>query len=229
MSERRSILANGIKLAYEISGDPAGPPVVLLHALGERGADWADLAGVLAKNYLVIAPDLRGHGDSDWPGSYSFILMRDDIAGLLDGLGLGAVTLGGHSLGGIVAFMLAVSQPSRFTRLIIEDVVPPYGRERAMPERPDGVELPFDWAALTETYAEGNARDQQLWDGLAAITAPTLLIGGGQDSNIPQQELAEVAARIPRCDLVTIEAGHHVHRFKPAEFTETVTGWLGAG
>ena len=73
-----------------------------------------------------------------------------------------------------------------------------------------------------------NAGDPAAWDGLSAITAPTLLIGGGPESHIPQDKLATAAARIPRCDLVTIPAGHLVHTERPAEFASAVLGWLGA-
>ena len=62
---------------------------------------------------------------------------------------------------------------------------------------------------------------------LRAITAPTLIIGGGLESSIPRDKLADVAARIPRCDLVTIPAGHQVHENRPAEFTDTVRRWRG--
>ena len=65
------------------------------------------------------------------------------------------------------------------------------------------------------------------WAGLAAITAPTLLIGGGPGSHVRQDKLAEAAARIPRCELVTIAAGHSVHSDRPAEFADVVLGWLG--
>jgi pimeloyl-ACP methyl ester carboxylesterase len=73
-----------------------------------------------------------------------------------------------------------------------------------------------------------NRGNPAAWDGLGAITAPTLLSGGGPQSHIPQDKLAAVAARIPHCDLVTIPAGHHAHHAHPAEFADAVPGWLGA-
>jgi 3-oxoadipate enol-lactonase len=72
-----------------------------------------------------------------------------------------------------------------------------------------------------------NRGDPAVWDRLATITAATLLIGGGPDSHIPQHKLAEVAARIPRCAVVTIPAGHNVHAARPQQFTSTVLDWLG--
>lgn len=71
-----------------------------------------------------------------------------------------------------------------------------------------------------------NAGDPAAWDGLSAITAPTLLIGGGPASHIPQGKIADVTTRIPRCTLLTIPAGHHVHTARPAEFADAVLDWL---
>jgi 3-oxoadipate enol-lactonase len=101
-AEQRTARVNGVRLVYQVSGRPDRPPMVLLHALGERGADWAPVLDRLAENFRVITPDLRGHGGSDWTGSYTFSLMFEDISGLLDQLDLGPVTLIGHSMGAAV-------------------------------------------------------------------------------------------------------------------------------
>ena len=219
--------AGGIRLAYEASGRPGAPPMVLLHALGECGADWAPVSARFAERFRVFTLDLRGHGGSDWPGTYSFQLMCDDVLGALDQLGLGQVTLVGHSMGGAVAYLVAMQRPERVERLIVEDASPPFPRDRAIPARPAGP-LDFDWAVVPAIVGQVNAGDPAAWDGLSAITAPTLLIGGGPESHIPQDKLAAVADRIPRCDLVTIPAGHLVHTERPAEFASAVLGWLGA-
>ena len=115
----------------------------------------------------------------------------------------------------------------RIRRLIVEDVPPPFPRDHAIPERPAG-SPEFDWAAVPAIIGQVNEGDPAAWDGLAAIIAPTLLIGGGPESHIPQDKLAAVAARIPRCDLVTIAAGHHVHETRPSDFAGAVLGWLRA-
>jgi len=130
-------------------------------------------------------------------------------------------------MGGTVAYMVAMRRPDRVEWLIVEDVPPPYRRDRAIPDRPAGP-LDFDWAVVPAIVKQVNDGDPAAWDGLGAITAPTLLIGGGPESHIPQDRLVAVAARIPRCDLVTIPAGHHVHEARPAEFAEAVLGWLRA-
>ena len=124
---------SAVRLAYQVSGPPGAPPMVLLHGLGERGASWGPVLGALAVRFRVYALDLRGHGDSDWPGSYSFELMAGDVASLLDRLGLGAVTLVGHSMGGAVAYRVAMSRPDLVGRLIVEDAPPALRRELVIP------------------------------------------------------------------------------------------------
>jgi pimeloyl-ACP methyl ester carboxylesterase len=148
-------------LAYDTYGTPGASPVVLLHALGETRSDWIALADRLANEGEVLPLDLRGHGDSDWPGIYSTAVMADDVAGLLDHIGLVGVTLVGHSLGGVVAYRLAVGRPDLVGRLVVEDVCPPFARDRALPERPDAV-LPFDWEAAVALRGEAERDDPDL-------------------------------------------------------------------
>lgn len=225
MGSRHDVTTAGIRLAYEVSGAPAAAPMVLLHALGEGRASWAEVGPQFAERFRVYALDLRGHGDSDWPGIYSAELIRDDVIGALDQLGLDRITLVGHSMGGTAAYLVAMAQPDRLERLIIEDVPFPFRRDRPVPERPEQA-LDFDWEVVPAFFGQVNEVDPAAWDRLSTITAPTLLIGGGPDSHIPADQLEAVAARIPRCELVTIPAGHHVHVGRPAEFASVVLSWL---
>jgi len=155
----------GVRLAYETAGDRGAAPMVLLHALGERGASWAPVMRWFAESFQVFALDLRGHGGSGWPGAYSFQLMCDDVVGVLDQLGLGKVTLVGHSMGGMVAYLVAMRRPDRVERLIVEDVPPPYRRDRAIPDRPAGP-LDFDWPVVPAIVNQVNNGDPAAWDGL---------------------------------------------------------------
>jgi 3-oxoadipate enol-lactonase len=225
MTVRRVAADAGISLAYEVSGDPGAPPMVLVHGLGERATSWRPVIPAFAARFRVFALDMRGHGDSDWPGIYSFPLMCGDLVAALDGLGLDKVTLVGHSMGGAVAFMVATRHPDRVERLIIEDASPGYPRVREIPDRPDGP-LDIDWPLVPSIISAVNAGEPGGWENLARITAPTLLIGGGPDSTVRQEKLADAAALIPRCDLVTIPAGHHIHTGRPQEFANTVLSWL---
>ena len=110
--------SNGIALHYQESG--TGEPLLLLHGLGSCSDDWEMQLPAFAGRYRVIAPDLRGHGRSDKPpGPYSVPMMAADVAGLLDHLGLAAAHVVGLSMGGMIAFQLAVDCPARVRSLTI--------------------------------------------------------------------------------------------------------------
>jgi pimeloyl-ACP methyl ester carboxylesterase len=217
------IRVGDVTLAYDVRGD--GPPLVLLHGLGERAASWDTVRAALAAHHTTYAVDLRGHGDSDWPGDYGHDVIEADVCGLLDALGLSGVVLVGHSMGGSIGFRVAAHRPDLVGRLVVEDVIPPFPRKRRVPVRP-ARELDYDWDAVPALMAEASAHCEISWEELEAITAPTLLVSGGPASHLPQAQVHEVVRRIPDCALVEINAGHHVHRRKPAQFLDAVLAWL---
>ena len=224
--DRRDVrLPDGVRIACRVGGDPGAPPLVLLHALGQDATSWDAVAGRLGQHFSLLALDLRGHGASDRPGTYSHELMRDDVVGVLDALGLREVVLVGHSLGGAVAYLVAMRQPHRVSRLVVEDVVPPFPHARPIRDRP-AVPLPFDWSVVPAILGEADDPTRRWWPGLSRISAPTLLIGGGPAGSVPAEELAEVARLVPDCTLVTIPAGHHVHTAEPDAFCDAVLTWL---
>ncbi|MCW8376497.1 alpha/beta fold hydrolase [Streptomyces justiciae] len=224
-----TLKANGITLAYRTWGPEDAPPVLLLHCRGADGADWAPIAERLAAGpRRVYAPDLRGHGRSDWPGGYACEAMRDDVLGFLDALGIRRTDLVGHSLGGTVAYLLAQHDPDLVRRLVLEDVPAPFPLDPPRPpaERPDG-DLPFDWDMVRDTDRQRNAPEPVWWDHMGRITMPTLVIGGGATSLIPQDQVAAVAAAIPDARFVTVDgAGHLVHENRPEEFLAAVEPFL---
>ena len=239
MSERVDIPANGIRLATFRGGRADGPPLVLLPALGETSATWDEIAPELGRDYKLIAIDLRGHGDSEWPGEYSFELMRDDVLAALDGLGLTEVSILGHSLGGTVASLVAEARPGLVRQLVLEDTAPPRpaapvppeqqaGQPRTMPKAPPE-NLPVDWPLVIAIAGQLKDPDPAWWAGLPSITARTLIIAGGEESHVPQDQLAEAAQLIPDASLVAIKAGHRVHTARPAEFTAAVLDFLRPG
>ncbi|MFD1177171.1 alpha/beta fold hydrolase [Paenibacillus puldeungensis] len=106
------ITVNGSTIAYEQQGQ--GETVVLLHGFCGSSAYWEKVQPLLAGQYRVIAPDLRGHGSTDAPlGSYTIEQMADDVAGLLEALNIPEYTLLGHSMGGYVTLSLAQRYASR--------------------------------------------------------------------------------------------------------------------
>ena len=97
-----------------------GPPVLLLHGLGDSSATWSALLPELARTHRVIAPDLLGHGRSDTPrGDYSIPAHANDLRDLLGALGIRRATVIGHSLGGGLAMQLAYQFPHLVDRLVL--------------------------------------------------------------------------------------------------------------
>ncbi|CAM5593958.1 alpha/beta fold hydrolase [Streptomyces antimycoticus] len=225
MADHCSVELGGIRLAYQVSGPPDAPPLVLLHALGEDATDWDVVAPVLARSRRVYALDLRGHGRSDWPRDYSLELMRADVLAVLDELALGQVELVGHSMGGIVAYLIASDHPQRVARLVLEDVGVPRPRRPTTPAKPEG-ELAFDWEMVPAIRKQIDTPDPVWWERLARITADTLVVAGGPGSHVPQDGVAELAHRIPGGRMVTIPVGHLIHSADPKAFTEAVSTFL---
>ncbi len=129
-------------------------PVVLLPATGETAEDWAVVASALCSSRTVYAVNLRGHGPSDWPGTYSIQLMADDLTSLLNGaFGTPSVDLVGHSLGGLVACQVAAVRPELVRRLVLEEVGLLKPRPADPPPRPAGI-LPFDWLVVEQVRPE---------------------------------------------------------------------------
>jgi pimeloyl-ACP methyl ester carboxylesterase len=119
-----TVEANGIRIAYADTG--AGPDVVLLlHGFTGAKEDFSDHLDPLALlGWRVIAPDLRGHGETSHPvgqGQYSFELMRADVEAFTDALGLDRIVLLGHSMGGVVAQRVALSDGDRLRGLVLMD------------------------------------------------------------------------------------------------------------
>ncbi|GAA1259145.1 3-oxoadipate enol-lactonase [Kitasatospora nipponensis] len=225
MADHRFIDVAGVRLAYQVSGPPDAPPLVLLPALGEGAPDWDVVAPAFAAHRRVYALELRGHGGSDWPGHYSLELMRTDVLGFLDALALDRVDLIGHSMGGVVAYLVAQEQPHRVNRLVLEDVPVPRPREPTSPTRPDG-ELAFDWEMVPAIRTQLDAPDPAWLERLGRITAPTLVVAGGPGSHISQDGIAELARRIPDGRVVTVPAGHLIHDAEPEAFTAATLSFL---
>jgi 3-oxoadipate enol-lactonase len=116
------------RIAYRRAG--AGRPLVLLHPLALSGEVWGTYGALLARSFEVIAPDARGHGHSGWDGEpFGVDDLADDVAALLDGLGLESALVGGMSMGGSTAVSFAGRYPARTERLLLADTTAWYGAD----------------------------------------------------------------------------------------------------
>ncbi|MDS0282086.1 alpha/beta fold hydrolase [Haloarcula onubensis] len=126
-----AVTVDGSRIHYRDAGD--GPPVVLLHGgiIDAAEVSWPPVIERLAPDCRVVAPDLLGYGDSDLPpGPYSIPRHAGVVAGFLDELDLGPVTLVGLSVGGGVAIQVALDRPDLVDRLVPIDA---YGLGRDLP------------------------------------------------------------------------------------------------
>jgi pimeloyl-ACP methyl ester carboxylesterase len=202
--------------------------MLALHALGEGAESFEPvLAGLAALGYRVIALDARGHGDSDRPGAYSFELLRGDVLGALDALGIDRCVLVGHSMGATTAGLVTAAAPDRVRALILEDAAPPRpgSLERPPLERPDE-ELSFDWPVANALRAQLTNPDPAWWQNTLQIAVPTLVIAGGAPSHIPQDDLHQLAASLVDGRLVEIPVGHLVHVAAPGEYVDAIGEFL---
>jgi pimeloyl-ACP methyl ester carboxylesterase len=126
-----TVRANDIDIAYSDQGS-GDVPIVLLHGFPLDKRMWEQQAQALSGEFRVIAPDLRGHGESQaTPGPYTMELLADDLNAFLDALGVGQVVLGGFSMGGYAAFAFYRKYPERVASLMLLDTRPQPDSEEA--------------------------------------------------------------------------------------------------
>jgi pimeloyl-ACP methyl ester carboxylesterase len=154
----------GFRLHYLAWGDPAHPPLILLHGITGHARTWDTLATALADRWHVLALDQRGHGDSDPApdGEYTVGAMADDLEAFADALGYRRFTLLGLSMGGRVAIGFTGAHPERVERLVLVDIAPeihPAGMARIrtlIANAPESIESE-EWAVETAMAANPRA------------------------------------------------------------------------
>ena len=115
-----SIRINDINLAYTDVG--TGPPIVLIHGYPFNRSLWTEQTEALNSKYRVVAPDLRGFGESDSSeGTATMARMAEDLAALMDALAIEQAVIGGLSMGGYVALAFARMFPARVKALVLAD------------------------------------------------------------------------------------------------------------
>jgi len=120
------IISNGVKLHYVTQGE--GPLMLMLHGFPEFWYSWRHQIPEFAKDYKVVALDLRGYNESDKPQQQSAYVMSEfikDVEGVIKGLGYERCVLVGHDWGGMIAWYFAYAHPEMLERLIVLNIPHP--------------------------------------------------------------------------------------------------------
>ncbi|MFD1787833.1 alpha/beta fold hydrolase [Sphingomonas floccifaciens] len=128
-------LRTGVTLAVAVAGDPANPPVILLHGFPESHRTWREVIPDLARDHFMIAPDQRGFAASSKPEgveNYAPDQILGDLIALADHFGIDRFTLVGHDWGGAIAWMAALQRPDRVARLVIVNAPHPFVFQRSL-------------------------------------------------------------------------------------------------
>lgn len=217
----------GVTLAVAQSGPEDAPPIVLLHGATETfEVSWRRQVPALARHHRVIGPDLRGHGRSSNPADrLDLRQMADDIADLLDHLGLATAHVVGFSGGASVALFLAVRAPERLRSVTLISNNVRRDRARAAagfwdPERmavrdPHWLEAMAKWhrvppATLLGWWAaEDPLRPAFEAHDLATIDVPALVVAGDRDPVVPLDESLFLYRSLPDARLCVLpNVGH---------------------
>jgi pimeloyl-ACP methyl ester carboxylesterase len=248
------VTVNGIPIGYEVRGG-GEPTLCLVHGSGGSRAVWIRQLDGLADVARVIALDLPGHGESGGTGVGTIDTAAGVIHGFLDALGLSAVVLGGHSMGGAVAQAFALAHPERLVGLVL---VGTGARLRVLPrifaelegDYPHGVRFVVELATATDAppalkaalvrqtlpvpppVLVGDFRACQAFDvmnRIGAIAVPTLVLSGADDRLTPPKYARYLRDEIRGARLVLVEgAGHYVQVERAAETTLALREFLGA-
>ncbi len=202
---------NGLELYYEIHGT-GGEPLVLLHGGLVSSDTWAPFVPTLAENRQVIAIDLQAHGrtaDIDRP--LSMEAMADDVAALLEQLGIESADFMGYSLGGGVSLQTAIRHPELVRKLVLISTV--FKRDGWYPAANDGMagmsaeaaafmmQTPLydlyssvaprveDWSVLVSKTGDMLRQDYDWTEAVDALQQPALVIIGDSDSVMPAHAL----------------------------------------
>ena len=247
---------NGLETYFTVEGQ--GDPVVLLHGWGASNQSLAPLGAALADSYRVLILDLPGFGWSAAPPvAWGIADYAGHVERLMQETGIQGAALLGHSFGGRIAIRLAAEQPGLVSRLVLVASAGIRPRRRAgYHVRVIAVKLArwvfslpgwgargqymlsrLSWRFGSRDYrAAGQMRptlvkvvNEDLTPLLPAIQAPTLILWGDQDQEVPRSAMEMMAAKIPQARLIVIEGtGHFPFLDVPENFCKTVKEFLQA-
>ncbi|HLA43003.1 MAG TPA: alpha/beta hydrolase, partial [Aggregatilineales bacterium] len=208
----------------DIQPEGAGKTIVLVHGYAGVAETWEHQINHFALNrgFRVIAPDLRGHGQSDAPFTrYTMDELVDDLITIAEELELPEkFILVGHSFGGSICVEFANAYPERLEKLVLIATAGEYPLPRAaamLSRVPVAVFRPF-WKYRPRWNAEihvmkrmllNNLRIWQGWNKLRNITTPTLIITGQRDNYFPRSVFEDVGKMVPDAEVIDVGSAKH--------------------
>ena len=199
------VSVNGFRLYYEIEGD--GEPVVLIPGFAAGRETWVRQTPSLSRNFRVITFDPRGVSESDKPeGPQSISLLADDLAHLLQALGISRAHVVGASFGGFVAQEFALRYPFMTRKLVL--CCTSFGGPNHVQPEPENRKM----VALAKKLNVGQFEAATIFDvesRIEGIRNQTLVVSGDADEIVPVQNSRNLAAKIPGAHLRIIEGGSH--------------------
>jgi pimeloyl-ACP methyl ester carboxylesterase len=240
-------LPNGIHLSYVDHGAPEAVPVLFLHGITDSSFSFSPVLPLLGSEVRAIAPDQRGHGDSDKPATgYSIEDLAGDALALLDALGIGKAVVVGHSMGSFVAQNIAVCAPERVSGLMLVGSGSP--RAEAVCTLRDCVATMSDplseefvrefqlstiWRPVSDEFFEKVVSESmkvpvRVWQGCLAgilhhapaleqISAPTLILWGDRDAVFLGEDQDRLQRRVPGAELRVVPDVGHAYHWEVPE------------
>ncbi len=236
--------------------DGDGVPLVFVHGWTADRHRWDHQMAHFAAKRRVVRLDLRGHGESSGAGVRTIQELARDVVALLDHLKIERCVLIGHSMGGMTVQTIALAHPERVERMVLVNSIGrmAYSRGRALLMAASTL-VPFKLfvaANIQRAFAPGYPREEirahirasantprevvmtlygamrafDVLDRVGEIQAPTLMVHGYHDAQLPVAQMLRMAKAYPDALVRIIDAGHELPVEKPAELTAAIDAFV---
>ena len=239
-----ALLHTGIRLSYVEQGPRDGTPVLFLHGLTDSSFSFSPVLPLLGSDVRAIAPDQRGHGNSEKPqNGYTTDHLAADALGLLDVLQVPSAVVVGHCMGSFVAQQIAVRSPERVARLVLVASGSPQteamytllsataGLSDPVPEefcrefQMSTISRPLSPDFIDAVVKGSSKVPLRVWTGclegllrhappLQQIACPTTILWGDRDSVFSREEQEELRSRIPEAELRIATGVGHAYHWE---------------
>ncbi|MFF7985302.1 alpha/beta fold hydrolase [Streptomyces sp. NPDC007901] len=237
--------------------DGTAAPLVFIHGWTANRHRWDHQMAHFAADRRVIRLDLRGHGESTGAGVKTVAELAEDVAALLDHLEVDRFVPVGHSMGGMISQTLALAHPERVERMVLVNSIGrmTYSRGRGLLMAASTL-VPYKLFVATNiqrAFAPGYPKEQireyvrssagtprevvmtlygamrafDVLDRAGEIAAPTLMVHGYHDIQLPVRQMLRMAKAYPDAEVRIIDAGHELPVERPAELTAAVERFVG--